>query len=113
MQQTNSLPQNERVEVEFFERSKQPVGQAGILFSRFCIDVGHNYILFPIDPLEWRKIDDNLKNYAWEQVVKVNLYIIIYVYFLYIIFLTLLFMYIFVIDIFTFFFRKSFGLLMT
>ena len=65
MQQAHNLPENERIMLEFFGTTGQPLFDAGVLFNRFCISIGKMVHMFPIDPDDWRKVGNNLKNHGW------------------------------------------------
>lgn len=71
MQDAMNLPSGHRVKVEWDDLTKLPVGQGGQLYSRFVGGVGQNYQRFPIDALDWRKIDANSKKFAFDEIVKV------------------------------------------
>ena len=81
--QTEHLPCTERVLVDHFEITGQPVGQAAGLFDRYCLNLGRNYERFPIDALDWRKVSKHLKQHTWNLVKVYFILFYIYIYYIY------------------------------
>ena len=52
------MPANERVALNYFDTTRQPIKNEGVLFRCFCISIGVMTNLFAVDPTDWRKVDD-------------------------------------------------------
>ena len=61
MEQTHYLPANERIVLDYFDTTGQPIHNEGVLFDRFCISIGEMTNLFAVDPTDWRKVEDRFE----------------------------------------------------
>ena len=69
---THHLPLFEKVLLDYFSRTGQPMGSEGNLFNRFCRDAGTNYNYFPIDLNDWKEMPEEKRAHGWENIVKVS-----------------------------------------
>ena len=49
MQQAHNLPDNERIVLDYFDTTGQPINNEGVMFDRFCISIGEMTNLFAAD----------------------------------------------------------------
>ena len=75
MQQTHHLPDNERIALDYFDTTGQPINNEGVLFDRFYLSIGEMTNLFAVDIKDWRKVDDRFKEQGWEMVTVTMIYI--------------------------------------
>ena len=76
MQQAHNLPDNERIVLDYFDTTGQPINNEGVLFDRFCISVGEMTNLFAVDITDWRKVEFRFKQQGWEMVEVMMIYIL-------------------------------------
>ena len=61
MQLAQNLPDNERIVLDYFDTTGQPINNEGVLFDRFCISIGQMTNLFAIDITDWKKVELRFK----------------------------------------------------